>query len=226
MTGLINVKGPLMIAVGGLSASGKTTLAVEIGKHMPSAVVLDADVFRKKLHGVDPTTPLPDHAYSKKNTKTFIRKIHREAERYMKEGKTVIVTGIFLDKQSRQKQEELARNTGADFIGIYLHASPAVLFNRIAQRKGSASDADRKVLQKQIQAMQDEQQRELESQNKRVAAPRPFGEINWQIINADQNVDDMLKSALIYIHQETRKNFSLLGAKKSQVKQKPNLPTP
>lgn len=196
-------KRPMMIAVGGLSGSGKSTLAEELGRRIPNSVVLDSDVVHKQLRGVDPTTPLPDHAYTPTNIKSFIRHIHREAEKHMQEGKTVIVTGTFLDKQTRLKQEFLARRNDAEFIGIYLHASASVLFERVAKRKDSASDADRSVLQRQFKALQDEKRREssdrLKNQGK---PPNRFKEMTWQIINADQPIGDMVKRAVLYIHQE------------------------
>ncbi|MCB1282635.1 MAG: zeta toxin family protein, partial [Salinibacterium sp.] len=53
---------PRLIAVGGMIASGKTTLSAELAKRMP-AVHLAADAVRKFLVGVPQEQPAPDHAY-------------------------------------------------------------------------------------------------------------------------------------------------------------------
>lgn len=210
---------PVMIAIGGLSGSGKSTLAEEMGKRMPGAIVLDSDVFRKSLHGVDPKTPLPDDAYTPEKTKDFIRRIRKQAKQYLKAGKSVIVTGTFLDKTTRMEQEELARGAGADFIGIYIHAAASTLFTRVSQRKDSASDADKRILKKQIKALQAEQAREAAGRG--ATPPKPFREINWQIINGDQPLDAMLHSAVLYIHQEMQRmrySFGPAPAKARKVK--------
>lgn len=178
-----------MIVIGGMSGSGKSTLGEELAKRMPDAVLLDSDVVRKQLFGVDPTTPLPEQAYTAESTKKFIRHIHRKATKYLQKGKTVIVTGLFLDTKTRGKQEKLAKKNDADFVGIYMHASAALLFDRVAKRTGSASDADKKVLRKQFKTI----------------PPRPFHELNWHVINADQSMDNIVASAVYNIRRKTNR---------------------
>lgn len=219
---------PVMIAVGGLSGSGKSTLAVEIGKNMRNAVVLDSDVEHKRLRGVEPTAKLDDGFYTKENIQDFIQHIRSKAKQHLRAGQNVIVTGTFLDKVTRGEQEELARHCHAEFIGIYLHASTKVLFDRVARRKDTASDADKRVLKRQIKALQEEQQRMAGEQNRpqqpysdRAAhPPRPFREIRWQIINAEQPLEDMLKSAILYIHQEKQRMKFGSGSNRNKTKKK------
>lgn len=198
-----------MIVIGGMSGSGKSTLGEELAKRMPDAVLLDSDVVRKQLFGVDPTTPLPEQAYTAESTKKFIRHIHRKAKENLKKGRTVIVTGLFLDTHTREKQEKLAVKNGAEFVGIYMHASAALLFDRVAKRTGSASDADKKVLRKQFKTI----------------PPRPFHELNWHVINADQSLDNIVSSAAYHINRKTnRPRLAKPSVKKSVKKQKPAAP--
>lgn len=198
---------PVMIAIGGMSGSGKSTLAEELARRMPGVVVLDSDVVRKELYGVDPKTPLPGEAYSPESTKKFIRHIHRKAQKELNAGKSVIVTGLFLDKQTREKQEFLARRNGAEFIGIYLHASAALLFERVAARTNTASDADRAVLRKQFKTI----------------PPKPFHELNWHIINADQPMEGMVANAMTHIRRQHHKiRLRPPEHKKTQKKQHPS----
>lgn len=228
MTLFFKGNSPVMIAVGGLSGSGKSTLAAELGKKIQGVIVLDSDVEHKKLRGVEPTTPLPDHAYSPENIQDFIKHIRSKAKQHLRAGQSVIVTGTFLDKMTRGEQEELARHCKADFIGIYLHASAKVLFDRVAARKDSASDADVRVLKKQVKALHEEQKREAQENRARAPLPytdrsaqppRPFREIRWQIINAEQPLEDMLRSAVQYIHQEKQRMKFGGGSKKNKKKQ-------
>lgn len=194
-----------MIVIGGMSGSGKSTLGEELAKRMPHAVFLDSDVVRKQLFGVDPTTPLPEQAYTAESTKKFIRHIHRKASKQLQKGKTVIVTGLFLDTHTREKQERLALKNDADFVGIYMHASATLLFDRVAKRTGSASDADKKVLRKQFKTI----------------PPRPFHELNWHVINADQSMDNIVSSAVYHIRRKTNKpTLGQVPAKKPKKKQR------
>lgn len=205
MTSLVRRKVPVMIAIGGMSGSGKTTLAEELGKKMPGVVVMDSDVVHKKMYGVDPKTPLPDSAYTPENIQNFIKHIHAEAERLLRSGKSVIVSGSFLDTNSRVNQEALAHKNGGDFIGIYLHASASVLFDRVSKRKDSASDADKKVLRRQI------------TQN----LPKAFRQLNWHLINADQPMESIVHTALFHIHQKNERNQFKLALPKTKRNQSP-----
>ena len=59
--------GPRLVAIGGLSGSGKSTVAAAIAPHVgafPGAVHVRSDVERKRLFGVAPETRLPDQAYA------------------------------------------------------------------------------------------------------------------------------------------------------------------
>ncbi|HYD17453.1 MAG TPA: AAA family ATPase [Patescibacteria group bacterium] len=165
--------------------------------------MFDSDVVHKKMHGVDPKSPLPDTAYTKENIQTFIKHIHSEAERNLRAGKSVIVSGTFLDTVTRHNQEDLARRNGGDFIGIYLHASASVLFERVSKRKDSVSDADKKVLKRQITLNQ----------------PKSFRELNWHLINADQAMESIVDTALFHIRQRELRNRVAANTPKTPKKQ-------
>ena len=57
----------MLIAIGGLSGTGKSSLARELAPHVapaPGALLLRSDVERKTLFGVAETEHLPSDAYS------------------------------------------------------------------------------------------------------------------------------------------------------------------
>lgn len=170
---------PLMIAIGGMSGCGKTTLANGIAARLPRSVVLDSDVIRKEMHGVPPSTPLPLSAYTPEATLKFIRHIHRLAGNQLRKGNNVIVTGTFLDNDTRRDQQALAEKSGADFTGIYLDAPLKVLYDRVARRKDSASDADQEVVRRQVR--------------KSIIGQRG---LHWHIIRADLPPGDVLRNAV------------------------------
>jgi predicted kinase len=178
---------PLMICIGGMSGSGKTTLAMELANRIPNSVVLDSDEVRKMALGVPRTQPLPDSAYSPENTKKHIRRMHREAEYQLQAGKTVIVTGVFLDRDSRGNQENLAKENNVKFIGIFLDAPMSVLFERVAERKKVASDATPAIVRRQ----------------KHTTLMGQRGKQNWQTINADQPKEDVTRAAIAYVSRKT-----------------------
>ena len=57
---------PRLVAIGGLSGSGKTTVAEALAAHVgapPGARIVESDRIRKAMHGVAAETRLPDKAY-------------------------------------------------------------------------------------------------------------------------------------------------------------------
>jgi predicted kinase len=179
---------PLMIAVGGLSGSGKTTLARGLRDRMPGSVMLDSDEVRKEMHGVSPETPLPDSAYTPENTAAFIQYIRSRAETLLRQNKTVIVAGLFLDNKSRFEQQSLAERCGAGFIGLYIDVPLGVLYDSVAGRKKAASDADRGVVERQVRAAVNGQQG-----------------LHWHVVDGNRLPDDVLRSASAVVLHELRR---------------------
>lgn len=179
---------PMMIAVGGMSGSGKSTLAEELAKKMPGSVLLDSDVLMKRMHGVSPETTLPAEVYTPENAKKFIRYIQREAMAQLKNNKTVIVTGTFLGNEERKRQQKVAAKCGADFIGIYLDAPLSVLYDRVARRKDSASDADQEVVRRQVR--------------KSILGQQG---LHWHIVNSARPHDEVEKDAVRLLCRELQR---------------------
>src|SRR4029077_190769 len=63
---LLRAGKPRLIAIGGLSGTGKAALAAGLAPcrgAVPGVRVLRGDVLRRRLMGMPPETPLPDEAY-------------------------------------------------------------------------------------------------------------------------------------------------------------------
>lgn len=142
---------PMVIAIGGLQGTGKSTLARAVAPGLgaaPGALVLRSDEVRKRLHGTDPEVRLGPEAYSDAaNARTNLAVID-QARRAAASGHAVIVDATFLDPTMRQDLAEAVRREDVPFLGIWLHAPLAVLEARVVGREGDASDATVAVLRR------------------------------------------------------------------------------
>ena len=144
---------PTLTAIGGLSGTGKTTLARRIAPSLgaaPGAAVLRSDEIRKRLAGVGPLERLPDDAYAPHTSVAVYDEMLRLARRVLAAGRSVVLDAVFLNPRERQAAAALARELGAGFTGVWLEAHPDALRTRLARRTGDASDAGPEVLDEQL----------------------------------------------------------------------------
>jgi uncharacterized protein len=73
---LLRLRSCRLVAIGGLSGTGKSTLAAALAPSL-GARVLRSDVIRKRLFGVTPKTRLPASAYTSKVSRRSIRRCAR-----------------------------------------------------------------------------------------------------------------------------------------------------
>lgn len=151
-----------LLALAGLSGSGKTTVAREVvkelrDKHDVDIVVLEADPIRKEILGVSPTTRLDKDAYSWEVTKKVIAEMDQRTEDLFAEGKSVVWTSILVQERQRKEKQEFAEKNGVNFVGIWLEAPEHVLLERVEQRSredNDASDAGVDIVKRQIERQQ------------------------------------------------------------------------
>ncbi|WP_255592045.1 AAA family ATPase [Geminicoccus harenae] len=153
---MFDTTAPLLVALGGVSGTGKTTvargLAPDLGRP-PGAVILRSDVIRKRLFGVAPEEKLGAEAYQPEVSQRVFRRMAERAARLLSSGQAVIADGVFGDAWQRELMEAAADGKGAAFAGLWLEAPEAVLADRIAQRRNDASDATAAVLRDQLRAI-------------------------------------------------------------------------
>jgi uncharacterized protein len=145
---LIMPKTPLLVAVGGPSGVGKSVLARGLAGMIeppPGAVIVRADVVRKRLFGVSKTTRLPEQAYQADANKRVYDKLLDMVRRVLDQGLAVVLDAAYLKEAERTEVAALARKQGVRFVGLFLTADLATRLSRIEQRKGDASDATRDV---------------------------------------------------------------------------------
>lgn len=146
---------PRLIAIGGLSGSGKSTVATALAADFapaPGARHIRSDVIRKALMKVTPETRLPPSAYTQEVSADVYRSALEQAAIALAAGYSAIVDATFIDRNVRQAVAAIATRAGVPFLGLWLAAPEAALTDRLSRRRGDVSDADRAVLAQQLRA--------------------------------------------------------------------------
>ncbi len=146
---------PRLIAIGGRSGTGKSTLAQALAPDLPpppGARVLRSDVMRKSMLGLAPETPLPAEAYRGAMGKQVYARMRHEAARVLATGASVVLDATFLDPDERAEAGLIAQNAGVPFMGFWLEAPRALMEARLRERRGDASDATVAVLAYQYES--------------------------------------------------------------------------
>jgi hypothetical protein len=141
---------PQLIAVGGLSGTGKSLLARSLAAGIappPGAVVLRSDIERKALFGAAETERLPQTAYTPEATEKVYASLAFKAKRVIATGHSAIVDAVFARDGERDVIADAADGIG--FHGLFLTADLTVRVARVGGRTGDASDADASVARRQ-----------------------------------------------------------------------------
>ncbi|MDJ0610075.1 MAG: AAA family ATPase [Kiloniellales bacterium] len=158
--------GPCLVAVGGLSGSGKSSFARALAPDLgaaPGALILRSDVLRKQLFGVADEVTLPEEAYRSEVSKRVYDELRRRARTALAAGHAVVVDALHNRPDDRAAVEAVSRDPelsasaqrggAVPFHGFWLDAPPKTLRERVAERqraRGDASDATLEVLEKQL----------------------------------------------------------------------------
>jgi len=140
---------PVVVAIGGLMGTGKTTLARGLAPELgpaPGALVLRSDEVRKRLQAVRPEVRLPTSAYDLASHRRTDAALLANVQDAIAGRHAVVVDATFLDPGLRESVAGAARAAGVPFVGLWLHAPMAELEHRVAARLGDASDATVAVL--------------------------------------------------------------------------------
>ena len=144
---------PRLVAIGGLSGSGKSTVARALAPGLgpvPGAVVVRSDEIRKRLSGVDRLTPLDSSGYTPEMSRRVYAALVERATQILARGHSAIVDAVFLQPSDRQALEAAAAAAGFAFLGVWLDAPEDVLVARVEARRRGPSDADAAVVRAQL----------------------------------------------------------------------------
>lgn len=142
-----------LVAVGGLSGSGKSRMARELAPLLgaaPGARVVRTDAVRKRLAGAALEDRLGDGGYTAEMTERTYAAFYGEIETSLAEGQTVIADAVFARPEQRDFIAGLARKCGVPFDGLWLEAPPEVMAERVTKRKFNVSDATADIVRQQL----------------------------------------------------------------------------
>jgi uncharacterized protein len=144
---------PVLLAIGGLSGTGKSTVAGAVAPLIgggAGARVLATDRLRKAHFGVAPETRLPSDAYSPEVSARVYETLDARAEALVTAGVCVVADAVFARPGERERIEAAARAGQVSFHGFWLDAPADLLRARVAGRAGGPSDATIAVLEQQL----------------------------------------------------------------------------
>ena len=170
---------PQLIAIGGLSGTGKTGLAAAIAPALgraPGAIHLRSDIERKRVFAVAETARLPADAYRENVSATVYEKLNNLAEMALRAGQAVIVDATHRRSEERDAIAAVAARAGVPFLGFWLEAPIEVLLRRVMERRCDASDATTTIVADQ--------------------AKQSIGVLAWRRLDASQNVAALKAAAL------------------------------
>jgi aminoglycoside phosphotransferase family enzyme/predicted kinase len=151
--GLLSPPAPQLIAIGGLSGTGKSTLAralAPIFGASPGALQLRSDVERKVLAGVEEKTRLDAASYTPQSSAKVYAAMLDRARRALAAGHAVVADAVFAREEERAEIEVVAKDAGVVFRGLWLEADAATLKHRVEARRDDASDATVAVVERQL----------------------------------------------------------------------------
>ncbi|MDB4937736.1 MAG: hypothetical protein JWP87_4708 [Labilithrix sp.] len=136
---------PVVVAVGGVIASGKSTVAAALGDRL-SAPVIDADRTRKHLLGIAPTlhddSAAFEGAYDPAMTDRVYAELMRRASTVLESGRPVVLDASFRSEDMRRAARDLATEHGVPFSMIECRARPEVCRERLMRRERETSVSD------------------------------------------------------------------------------------
>jgi len=166
---------PILVALGGLSGTGKSVLAGMLAPALlpaPGAVWLRSDAERKAVFGAAEHDRLPQTAYAPEVTTKVYATLADKARRVIAAGHSAIVDAVFAQPAERAAIAQAAQQA---FQGLFLTADLATRLARVGSRRHDVSDADAAVARAQ------------EHYN--------LGRLHWQTLDASGSPEDTLRRA-------------------------------
>ena len=183
---LIRPATPTLVAIGGLSGTGKSVLGRALASHvmpLPGAILLRSDVLRKHHFQMNETDRLPANAYQPQITEQVYDALVQRASRILIQGHSVVVDAVFAREEERAAIREAALKQNIRFVGFFLATDLATRQSRVRRREGDASDATPEIagLQEQYD----------------------LGAVDWNIIDASGTPEQTLEQCQAQIaHRE------------------------
>jgi uncharacterized protein len=144
---------PALIAMSGLSGTGKSTIAAALGRSL-GAPIFASDVVRKELARRSGPAPAAwgQGLYDPERTKATYKRLWQLATQTLAAGRAVILDATFLDGRRRERLADVAREAGVPLVLVETVCGNETAVGRILARAGrgdSRSDATVEVYRRQ-----------------------------------------------------------------------------
>lgn len=181
--GLLQHGSPRLVAIGGLSGTGKSTLADALAADLPGpcgARVLRTDALRKALAGVSATTRMSRAAYAPTARAAVYDVLAQRAKDVVAAGSSAIADATFQEDNARAA---IARAAVGPFIGLWLRAPSATRVGRVAARTNDVSDATPEIARRQKE-------------------PAKIGDA-WRVLDAEHSASLLVEEARRAVHESS-----------------------
>ncbi|MCB0333167.1 MAG: AAA family ATPase [Bdellovibrionales bacterium] len=145
----LTLNNPIIVAIGGLSGSGKSTVAKKVSELL-RCVIIRSDAVRKHIADIALSQRGDSSLYTDEMTQRTYTGILARAQFALSAGYSVILDATFLNRDDRRNVKQFAEVNNTSFFGFWLELAPETLKNRIGQRKHDISDATQEVLLHQL----------------------------------------------------------------------------
>jgi uncharacterized protein len=136
---------PTLVAVGGIIASGKSTVAGWVASEI-GAPVVDADRTRKHMLGIEPTRHVNEAAWAGAYDPVFTERVYREvlrrAEVVLASGRPVVIDASFRSQAMREEVRALATRLHIPLKFVECRAPAPTCRARLEQRAMSDTVSD------------------------------------------------------------------------------------
>ena len=177
--GFLAPRRPRLVAIGGLSGSGKSSVARALAPHLgnfPGAVQVRSDRERKRLFGFPEDQKLPPAAYTPEMSDIVYAVCRKRVFMALMGGQAAILDAVHAKLEEREAIADFAKRAGVAFTGIWLDTQPETMRRRLGERKGDVSDATASVLDWQL--------------------TYDLGHQNFAVVDAGRPLDEVVASCL------------------------------
>lgn len=144
-SGRRSVQPPEVVAVGGVIASGKSTVSKALAAEL-AAPIVDADRTRKFLLGVSAEQPVHvapwQGAYSAEASAKVYAEVLRRADAVLRSGRPVVIDASFRSCADRAAVRQLAEDHDVPFHFVECRAAPEVCRERLRRRDQTRGVSD------------------------------------------------------------------------------------